>query len=124
MPRSSKPLRQSRVPAGRLERLARFGWLSGELALGTLVEGVRHLARGPVAGGALITEAHAQRLARHLARLRGAAMKVGQMLSLQGEELLPPELTRALAILRADANAMPATQLRRVLGRAYGRGWT
>jgi predicted unusual protein kinase regulating ubiquinone biosynthesis (AarF/ABC1/UbiB family) len=123
MPRSSKPLRQSRVPAGRIERLARFGWMAGELAVGTLVEGLRQLTRGPVAGRRVITEAHAQRLARRLAGLRGAAMKVGQMLSLQGEDLLPLEVTRALAILRADANAMPAAQLRRALGRAYGRGW-
>jgi predicted unusual protein kinase regulating ubiquinone biosynthesis (AarF/ABC1/UbiB family) len=72
----------------------------------------------------MITEAHAQRLARRLARLRGAAMKFGQMLSLQGEDLLPAELTRALAILRADANAMPRAQLRRTLRRAYGSGWT
>jgi predicted unusual protein kinase regulating ubiquinone biosynthesis (AarF/ABC1/UbiB family) len=91
--------------------------------MGALVDGLRHLARGRVAGGLVITEAQAQRLARRLARLRGAAMKVGQMLSLSGEDLLPPELTRALAILRAEADAMPVAQLRRALGRAYGRGW-
>ena len=123
MSRPSKPLQQARVPAGRIERLARFGWLSGELALGSLVDGLRHLGRGSVGSGLVISEAHAQRLARRLARLRGAAMKLGQMLSLQGEDLLPPALTRALAILRADANAMPVAQLRRALGRAYGRGW-
>jgi predicted unusual protein kinase regulating ubiquinone biosynthesis (AarF/ABC1/UbiB family) len=123
MPRSSKPLRQARVPAGRIERLARFGWLAGELAVGTLIDGLRQVAPGPVIRSRVFTEAHAQRLARRLARLRGAAMKVGQMLSLWGDDILPQELTRALAILRADADAMPAAQLHRVLGRAYGRGW-
>lgn len=91
--------------------------------MGTIVDALRHLAGGTVASSLVLTEANAQRLARRLARLRGAAMKVGQMLSLQGEDLLPPEVTRALAILRADANAMPLAQLRRALGRAYGSGW-
>ena len=123
MPRSPQPLRHSRVPAGRIERLARFGLLSGELALGALVETLRQLAGSAVSHSPVLTAANAQRLARRLARLRGAAMKVGQMVSLQGEDLLPPEVTAALGILRAEANAMPRTQLRRALGRAYGPGW-
>jgi predicted unusual protein kinase regulating ubiquinone biosynthesis (AarF/ABC1/UbiB family) len=111
------------VPAGRLERLARLGLLSGELALGTLVEGLRRLSGAVTSGDLVISEANALRLARQLARMRGAAMKIGQMLSLQGEDILPAEVTQALAILRADAHAMPPAQLRRALGRAYGRGW-
>ncbi|MBI3784494.1 MAG: AarF/ABC1/UbiB kinase family protein [Deltaproteobacteria bacterium] len=123
MPRSSKPLRQSRVPAGRIERLARFGWMSGELALGALTEGMRRMVGATVHGGLVFSEANAERLAKRLASLRGAAMKIGQMLSLQGEDILPAELTRALAILRADANTMPPAQLHRALKRAYGSGW-
>jgi predicted unusual protein kinase regulating ubiquinone biosynthesis (AarF/ABC1/UbiB family) len=117
------PLRHSRVPAGRIERLARFGLLSGELALGALAETFRHLGGAAVMGHPVLTKSTAQRLARRLARLRGAAMKVGQMVSLQGEDILPSEVTRALAVLRAEANAMPLAQLRRALRRAYGSGW-
>jgi predicted unusual protein kinase regulating ubiquinone biosynthesis (AarF/ABC1/UbiB family) len=111
------------VPAGRIERLARFGWLAGEVALGAVAEGVRRIAGSPAAHSLMLTEANAQRLARRLSGLRGAAMKVGQMLSLQGADILPPEVTRALAILRAEADAMPQAQLRRVLGQAFGAGW-
>lgn len=50
-------------------------------------------------------------------------MKLGQMMSLQGADLLPPEFAQALAVLRAQAAPMPLPQLRRVLGREYGRGW-
>ena len=39
------------------------------------------------------------------------------------EDLLPPEVAAALTMLRADADAMPPTQLRRVLGRAWGKNW-
>jgi len=119
----TKSLRRSRVPAGRVERLARFGWLAGEVALGAVAEGVRRIAGSPAAHGLMLTEANARRLARRLSGLRGAAMKVGQMLSLQGADILPPEVTRALAILRAAADAMPQSQLRRVMGQALGAGW-
>ena len=38
----------------------------------------------------------------------GAVMKLGQMLSLEGDDFLPTEVTQALSILRADADAMLA----------------
>ena len=123
MTRPVKSLRRSRVPAGRIERLARFGWLAGEVALGAVAEGVRRIAGSQTAQSLMLTQANAERLAKRLSGLRGAAMKVGQMLSLQGADILPPEVTHALAILRAEADAMPRAQLRRVLGQAYGAGW-
>ncbi|MGE5171597.1 MAG: ABC1 kinase family protein [Rudaea sp.] len=50
-------------------------------------------------------------------------MKIGQLVSLQGVDLLPPEFAEALAVLRAQATPMPPQQLRRVLAREYGKGW-
>jgi predicted unusual protein kinase regulating ubiquinone biosynthesis (AarF/ABC1/UbiB family) len=113
------------VPQSRLGRLARIGLAAGELAVAGAVEGLRRLARGEAAelGSAVFSAANAQRLAARLARLRGAAMKVGQLVSLQGEDVLPPEFAQALAVLRSQAAPMPVEQLRRVLGREYGRGW-
>ncbi len=112
------------VPQSRLERLARLGFAAGELAVSGALEGLRRLAQQqPASGPRLLSAANAERLAERLAHLRGAAMKLGQMLSLQGEDVLPPEFARALAGLRAEAAPMPVEQLRRVLGREYGRGW-
>ena len=120
----SPPRRRSRVPAGRIERLVRLGWTAGELAAGGLAGRARRwLGGGDAAGGAVVSSARARRLARRLAQLRGAAMKLGQLLSLESVDLLPAELAEALSVLRASADAMPATQLRRVLGREYGKGW-
>lgn len=115
--------RRSRVPTGRLERLARLGMLAGEIAAGGVVEGVRRLAGGASDAGLFVTQENAERLARHLSGMRGAAMKLGQMLSMEGDDILPPEVAQALSVLRADGDAMPAAQLRRVLGHAWGRGW-
>jgi predicted unusual protein kinase regulating ubiquinone biosynthesis (AarF/ABC1/UbiB family) len=110
---------------GRLERLARIGWMAGEFAAGGLAEGARRLVGSGAAEATnvFLTATNANRLARRLARMRGAAMKLGQLLSLEGDDLLPPEFARALATLRAAADTMPVSQVRRVLGREYGKGW-
>ena len=113
------------IPQSRLGRLASLGFAAGELAVGAAAEGLRRFARGEAAdfGSALLTGPNARRLAARLARLRGAAMKIGQLVSLQGEDVLPPEFAQALAVLRAQATPMPRQQVRRVLGREYGKGW-
>jgi len=115
----------SPVPQSRLGRVARLGFAAGELVAGAAAEGMRRLARGDAAdlGSALLTAPNARRLAARLARLRGAAMKIGQLVSLQGEDVLPPEFAQALAVLRAQAAPMPPQQVRRALGREYGKGW-
>jgi len=93
--------------------------------LGGMLEGVRRLAEGERLDAAqtLLTAPNARRLAQRLARMRGAAMKLGQMLSLETTDLLPREAAAALSVLRAGAEPMPLAQLHRVLGREYGRGW-
>jgi predicted unusual protein kinase regulating ubiquinone biosynthesis (AarF/ABC1/UbiB family) len=113
------------IPQTRLGRFARIGLAAGELAAGTAVEGLRRLVRGDAldVGSALLSATNARRLAARLAHLRGAAMKIGQLASLQSEDILPPEFARALAVLRAQATPMPPQQLRGVLGREYGKGW-
>ena len=50
-------------------------------------------------------------------------MKLGQLLSLEGDDFLPPEVSEALALLRADADAMPEEQLEAALADSYGRDW-
>jgi len=55
--------------------------------------------------------------------MRGAAMKMGQILSMESADFLPPEFSDALAILRDSADTMPLSQIKRVMGREYGKGW-
>ncbi len=72
---------------------------------------------------AMLTVDNARLLAARLARLRGAAMKVGQMLSLEGDNMLPAEFAKALEVLRQSAHVMPEAQVREVLDAEYGRDW-
>ena len=113
------------VPRGRLARLARLGGLAGGIAGGMLAEGARQFARGerPRLGGMLLTPANARRVTDELARLRGAAMKVGQLLSMDAGDLLTPELADILARLREGAAPMPMSQLVTVLEEQWGAGW-
>jgi len=117
--------RQTRVPSGRFERLARMGWMAGEFAVGGLADGAKRLVGGLPADptSVFLSSERATKLARRLSQMRGAAMKLGQLLSLEGDDLLPPEFAEALAVLRATADTMPDSQVRRALGRAYGKGW-
>ena len=113
------------VPTTRLGRALRFGMLTGELALSAAVGTARQLSTGkPVdLAASLLTPGNAEMLARRLAVLRGPAMKLGQLVSMSGEELVPEEFRRALDVLRSQGYSMPDSQLRRVLGREYGKGW-
>jgi len=113
------------VPAGRLSRFAKLGSLATGIGGGMLAEGARQLAKGnrPKASEMLLTPGNAKRITDQLAQLRGAAMKVGQMMSMDTGDLLPPEMTEILARLRSDAKSMPLSQLNKVLEENWGKGW-
>lgn len=70
-----------------------------------------------------MSERNAQVLADGLCRMRGAALKLGQMLSMQDETILPAPVQAALERVRAGADAMPEWQLERAMTAALGPGW-
>ena len=113
------------IVVNRRARVARLGGLASGVAGGMMAEGMRQLAQGkrPSMGNLLLTPANARRVAGQLAQVRGAAMKVGQLLSLDAGDLMPPELGAILARLRSDAYQMPMSQLVAVLNSQWGTGW-
>ena len=117
--------RYRKVPSARLSRFAAFGQMAGGVASGMVAEGARRLARGerPQMRDLLLTPGNAQRVTEQLSRLRGAAMKLGQMISLDAGDMLPPELTAILAKLRDNAHHMPPAQLQKVLATQWGSDW-
>ncbi|WP_197535618.1 AarF/UbiB family protein [Pararhodospirillum photometricum] len=125
MTQSSSSSRPLAVPRGPLVRMARFGGLAATLAGSVAVNGARQIAQGkrPKASDLLLTPANARKVADQLAHLRGAAMKVGQLLSMDAGDVLPPELAEIMGRLRADAHFMPSGQLRRMLKQNWGAGW-
>jgi predicted unusual protein kinase regulating ubiquinone biosynthesis (AarF/ABC1/UbiB family) len=113
------------IPTSRAGRLARMARMAGGVAGGMLAEGTRQLRAGkrPSARDLLLTPGNARRVAEQLSTMRGAAMKVGQILSMDTGEFLPRELADILARLRDDARQMPPAQLQRAMRDAYGDDW-
>lgn len=113
------------VPSGRGVRLLHMGGIVAGIAGGVVSGGLRQWAQGQRPGlqDLLLTPSNAMRLTSGLAHMRGAALKLGQMLSMDSGVVLSPQLTSILATLRDDARPMPPDQLRDVLNGEWGTGW-
>jgi len=112
------------VPSTRIGRAFGFASLGIGLAGGTMFEAASRLVSlGSKSDSIVANDANADRLAKTLCRMRGAALKLGQMLSIQDETLLPPTLSRALEQVRQGADAMPSYQLRKQLEKELGKEW-
>lgn len=121
----STSLKTAAVPQSRIARLTGMGTLASRIAGNAIIESGKQLAKGhkPRASDVLLTEANIRHVADKLAKMRGAAMKVGQILSMDAGNLLPTELAAILERLRAEAMIMPASQLYDVLERNWGDSW-
>ena len=121
--RASRP--EAAVPQGRARRFASLATAAAGVAAGAAADSVSRLARGEALDlqASLFTPGNARRLAERLSTLRGAVMKLGQLLSMDGQSVLPPAFAELLSGLRERAHSMPATQLAEVLEREYGANW-
>ncbi len=113
------------VPSSRSSRMMGMGALAGRLAQNVITEGGRQLLKGqkPRMSDLLLTKENVGRVTDQLARMRGAAMKVGQLVSMDAGNLLPRELADILARLQDDAIRMPATQWSAILEKSWGADW-
>jgi predicted unusual protein kinase regulating ubiquinone biosynthesis (AarF/ABC1/UbiB family) len=115
----------SAVPTGRIGRMLQFGGMVSGIAGNVAAGGLRALAQGkrPDLPGLLLTPTNTLRLTDGLSHLRGAALKLGQMLSMDTGLVLPDELTAILGRMRDDARHMPPKQLQTMLNAEWGPGW-
>ncbi len=117
-----KPIR---VPSGRIVRAGRFGGLASTILGDIALKGAAELSRGrrPRFNDLLMTPSNMRRVADELAHMRGAAMKLGQLMSMDSGEVLPKELADIFARLRDNAHFMPPSQLKKVLNDNWSSGW-
>jgi predicted unusual protein kinase regulating ubiquinone biosynthesis (AarF/ABC1/UbiB family) len=113
------------IPTGRLNRFVRMGGMATIMAGGMMMDGALALATGkrPRLTDLILTPANALKLTSQLSQMRGAAMKLGQMLSMDAGEFLPSDLAAILGRLRAEAQHMPQRQLTKQLEAAWGKDW-
>ena len=125
LPPAAATPRSAPVPQGRAARSWHLARAVGEMAAGAAAQGLSQWARGerPALSDLMLSPANARRLAERLSTLRGAAMKFGQLMSMDGHGVLPAEFAELLSGLRDRAHVMPATQLVEVLEAEYGAQW-
>lgn len=106
-----------KVPTSRLARLSKLGAFAAQAAGSVLTQKVKHLGKEqkPSTFEMLLHPKNIENLGDKLSQLRGAAMKVGQLLSMDAGDLLPAGLNELLAKLRSDAKPMAHKQLLQIL---------
>ena len=123
---AESPTRSSRaVPTSRLSRIGRLGSLAGRIAGNVVSQGAGQLLKGekPALSSLLLTPKNISNIADQLASMRGAAMKLGQLISMDAGDFLPEELAVILGRLRDDADPMPKDQLIVTLNQSWGEKW-
>ncbi|TMS36756.1 hypothetical protein L596_003845 [Steinernema carpocapsae] len=127
---------ERRVPSSRLGRLATFGQLALGLGAGAAAEITRRsfrfgkpdeatstAERVVGASNPFLTPANAERIVQTLCRVRGAALKLGQMLSIQDSDTVPPYLLEIFDRVRHSADFMPMKQVHKQLQKELGDDW-
>ncbi|MBA6342213.1 AarF/ABC1/UbiB kinase family protein [Colwellia sp. MB02u-10] len=116
---------ERKVPSGRIARLAKLGGLASAVA-GNIVKGAtKQMLSGqrPSLTQSLLNIDNAISITKRLAHMRGAAMKLGQLLSMDAGELLPAEWEPILSRLRQEADPMPKSQLLKTLEASWSKDW-
>lgn len=127
----SERARERKVPVTRIGRLANFGGLAVGLGFGALAEVAKKSLRSEDPSGKkavldsspFLSEANAERIVRTLCKVRGAALKLGQMLSIQDDAFINPHLAKIFERVRQSADFMPLKQMTKTLSNDLGPNW-
>lgn len=118
--------RQRKVPSSRIGRMVSFGSLFAGVGLGTVGE----LAKGHLGLGgttnireAVLNPNNTERIVDTLCKVRGAALKIGQILSIQDSNIVSPQLAKAFERVRQAADYMPDWQVEKTLRNELGDEW-
>lgn len=103
-------------PAGRFKRLRKLAGLSAQLGGDVITRGIKRLSG---AEPSLMSKGTAEKLVATLGDLKGAAMKLGQAVSMEAD-LLSPEVRAILARLQNEAPPMPFEQVAEVIEEELG----
>uniref|UniRef100_A0A673BL46 Atypical kinase COQ8A, mitochondrial n=1 Tax=Sphaeramia orbicularis TaxID=375764 RepID=A0A673BL46_9TELE len=127
----SEQARQRKVPVTRLGRLFNFGGLAVGLGIGAIAEVAKKSLKPQQQGdkksildsSAFLSEANAERIVRTLCKVRGAALKLGQMLSIQDDAFINPQLAKIFERVRQSADFMPTKQMMKAISSDLGPHW-
>lgn len=128
----SERARERKVPVTRIGRLVNFGGLAVGLGIGAIAEVAKKSLKPQQQQGdkksilnssAFLSEANAERIVRTLCKVRGAALKLGQMLSIQDDAFINPQLAKIFERVRQSADFMPSKQMMKAISSDLGPNW-
>ena len=119
------------VPTSSAARAFEFGKLGVSILGGTLSEallqgiGVRERTQSTKSGlrKYALNERNAERISLTLCKMRGAALKIGQILSNMEDSVIPPAIKQSLERARKEADIMPKEQVTKMLEQELGSDW-
>ncbi|KAF9533987.1 hypothetical protein CPB83DRAFT_782649 [Crepidotus variabilis] len=145
----TRTLQSSKVPSSKIGRLFHYGGLAASLSYGAAAELIRRTGSGLGSGSesgsssssnrenanangnenstnsensVMLSEANIKRLVTKLIKMRGAALKIGQFLSIQDTHVLPPAIDSIFRQVQDAAHYMPHSQLEAVLAASSSEG--
>lgn len=133
-PQLSDKAQERKVPSSRIGRVYTFGKMAAGLGFGAVSEVTKRslgfgfkagqeVSEAVKQGNPFLSESNMNLIVDTLCRVRGAALKLGQMLSLQDDSLISPQLQKILERVRQSADFMPIWQMERVMKTEFGPDW-
>jgi aarF domain-containing kinase len=120
---TSYEMRESKVPSSRIGRLWNYGGLAAGMFGGAITESLRRATGSGGEGSYILSAGNMDRLVAKLSRMRGAALKLGQMMSFQDSKMLPAPIQQVLLRVQDSADYMPPSQRNKVLASNLGQDW-
>ena len=125
--------KERKIPTSPTARAFHFGALGVSIIGGTISEAFKQrvgLSKPlPEAEGGralkryAMTSSNSERLSSTLCKMRGAALKIGQILSNVEDHVIPNTIKQAFERARQEADIMPKYQVTEMLGRELGSDW-
>lgn len=121
-------LQSSEVPSSRLSRIFHYGSLAAGMGIGMAQQGFKHYTSSKPSEplsfkSLLLSPQNIERMAKKFSQMRGAALKIGQLLSFQDNSVLPKEVQAILLKVQNSAHYMPYSQLNKVMVEDIGDNW-
>lgn len=120
---SKYELKESKVPSSRFGRIWNYSGLAAGMFAGAVSESFSRVTGGGGQGSLMLSPANMERLVSKLSKMRGAALKLGQMMSFQDSKMLPAPIQEVLQRVQDRADYMPSWQRDRVLVSNLGSEW-
>lgn len=118
--------KQRSVTSSRIGRTAQMCGLFTKLAVGTASEyakSVVGLSDSTDMKSAMLSQKNMDCLVNELCKLCGAALKLGQVMSMQNPKTISPQLMAVFDRVRQSADYMPDHEMHALLVEAFGKDW-